>query len=259
MEKQLEDKIAIVTGADSGIGQAIAREFAAQGADVVITYFSDEDGATQTRREVEDAGRRTLVVRCDQRDPDEVAKLFEETTSRLGTPFILVNNAGVDFSGSEVADMTLEEWDNVIKTNLYGPFYCCREFIRARRADGGAGKIINVTSVHQEIPMAGAAGYGSAKGGLRNLTRTLCLELAAEHINVNNIAPGMILTPMNQTAIDDPNARERQEQNIPWKRAGQPEEVAKLALYLASSDSDYATGQTFTLDGGLSLSLGQGA
>ena len=132
-------------------------------------------------------------------------------------------------------------------------------FIRARKKAGGKGKIINITSVHQEIPPAGAAGYDFSKGGLRNLTRTLALELAPDRINVNNIAPGMVLTPMNQEAIDDPKVLEEQVQSIPFKRAAEPKEIARLAVYLASDDADYATGQTFTLDGGLSMNLGQGA
>ncbi len=115
------------------------------------------------------------------------------------------------------------------------------------------------TSVHQEIPRAGSAGYDVAKGGLRNLTRTLCLELAPDHINVNNIAPGMVLTPFNQAAIDDPKVREEQVQSIPWKRAAEPWEIGRLAVYLASEDADYVSGQTFTIDGGLSMNVGQGA
>jgi glucose 1-dehydrogenase len=142
---------------------------------------------------------------------------------------------------------------------VYGPFYCCQHFIRARRAHGGKGKLLNVTSVHEDIPRVGSAGYDCAKGALRNLTRTLALELAPDHINVNNIAPGMVLTPMNQKAIDDPKVREKQVQSIPWKRAAQPEEVATLAVYLASEDADYATGQTYVLDGGLMMNMGQGA
>jgi glucose 1-dehydrogenase len=172
---------------------------------------------------------------------------------------ILVNNAGVDSTGKEVSEMPLEDWDSSIRTNLYGPFYCCQHFIRARRRSGGGGKIINVTSVHQEIPRAGAAGYDASKGALRNLTRTLCLELAPDRINVNNIAPGMVLTPFNQAAVDDPEVREEQVQSIPFKRAAEPAEIAALAVYLASEEADYASGQTFTLDGGLSMNLGQGA
>jgi glucose 1-dehydrogenase len=259
MSSKLEGKIAIVTGSDSGIGQATAQAFAEEGADVAITYRRDRDGAEKTRRAVEACGRRALVVQIDQTQPAEVERLFRETEEKLGKPDILVNDAGVDSTGKQVADMPLEDWDREMKTNLYGPFYCCQQFIRTRRAAGGNGKIINVTSVHQEIPRAGAAGYDTAKGGLRNLTRTLALELAPDHINVNNIAPGMVLTPFNQKAVDDPKVREQQVQSIPWKRAAEPREIAKLAVYLASADADYATGQTFTLDGGLMMNIGQGA
>jgi glucose 1-dehydrogenase len=256
---RLENRIAIVTGADSGIGQATAEAFAREGADVAITYFNDEDGAEETRRRVEKAGRRAITVRLDQRDPAQVEEVFRRTEEGLGTPFILVNNAGVDSTGKKVAEMPPEDWDAAIRTNLYGPFYCCQHFIRARQRSGGGGKIINVTSVHQEIPRAGAAGYDASKGALRNLTRTLCLELAPDRINVNNIAPGMVLTPFNQAAVDDPEVREEQVQSIPFKRAADPAEIAALALYLASEEADYASGQTFTLDGGLSMNLGQGA
>jgi glucose 1-dehydrogenase len=259
MTKSLDGKIAIVTGSDSGIGQATAIEFAKEGADVAVTWFKDRDGAEETRRQIEAEGRRAIVVQLDQRDPKQVARLFEEVEKNLGTPFILVNDAGKDATGKHVADMPIEDWDNMIRTNLYGAFYCCQLFIRARKAAGGKGKIINITSVHQEIPRAGAAGYDSSKGGLRNLTRTLTLELAPDRINVNNIAPGMVLTPMNQPALDDPAILEKQVQSIPFKRAAEPREIARLAVYLASEDANYATGQTFTLDGGLSMNLGQGA
>lgn len=259
MDKQLEGKVAIVTGSDSGIGQAIAQEFARQGANVAVTWFTDEAGARQTGRAVEAAGQRALVTRCDVRDPASVAELFERTVQDLGVPFVLVNDAGMDSIGKHVADMTIEEWDDRIKANLYGPFFACQHFIRLRREAGGRGKIINITSVHEDIPRAGSAGYCASKGGLRNLTRCLTLELAEDKINVNNIAPGMVKTPMNQPALDDPKVMEEQVQSIPWKRAAEPEEIATLALYLASPASDYASGQTFTLDGGLSMNQGQGA
>ena len=259
MTDRLKDKIAIVTGSDSGMGQAMAEAFAEEGADVAITYLHDQKGADETRKKVETAGRRAIVVQFDQRKPEEVERLFRETEEKLGTPYILVNDAGIDSTGKQVPDMPIEDWDNELRTNLYGPFYCSQHFVRMRRQAGGKGKIINITSVHQEIPRAGAAGYDVAKGGLRNLTRTLCLELAPDHINVNNIAPGMVLTPFNQQAIDDPKVREEQVQSIPWKRAAEPWEIARLAVYLASEDADYVTGQTFTIDGGLSMNVGQGA
>ncbi len=256
---KLANKVAIITGSDSGIGQAIAVEFAKEGADVAVMYWHDKAGAENTKRFVEGEGRRAIIVQTDIREEGDVAKLFGETERQLGTPFILVNDAGVDATGDEVADMKLEDWDDRIKTNLYGPFYCCQHFIRARRKAGGNGKIINITSVHEDIPRAGAAGYCASKGALRNLTRTLTLELAPDKINVNNIAPGMVLTPMNQPALDDPKVLEEQVKSIPWKRAAEPWEIAKLAVYLASEDAGYASGQTFTLDGGLAMNQGQGA
>lgn len=259
MTFRLRENVAIITGSDSGIGQAMAEAFAREGADVAVTYFRDRAGAEETARRVEAAGRRAAVVQVDVRDPAQVEGLFRATEERLGEPYILVNNAAVNASGKQVADMADEDWDKTLRTNIYGPFYCCREFVRRRRARGGRGKIINVTSVHEEIPMVGAAAYDASKGALRNLTRTLALELAPDRINVNNIAPGMILTPMNQEAVDDPGAREEQVRNIPWKRAGEPGEIARLAVYLASEEADYATGHTYFLDGGLMLNLGQGA
>jgi glucose 1-dehydrogenase len=258
MTGKLDGQIAIVTGSDSGIGQAIAREFAANGADVVITFFGDAPGAEDTRMSVEAAGRKALVLQLDVRDPAQIADLFVRTEAELGTPSILVNNAGTG-GGGEVATMTWDEWDSVFKTNVYGPFMACQHFIKARRTVGGGGKIINVTSVHEEIPTAGGSAYCASKGALRNLTRCLALELADDGINVNNLAPGMVKTSMNQKAIDNPAVMDAQVQNIPLKRAAEPSEMARLALYLASADADYASGQTFTLDGGLSMTVGQGA
>lgn len=256
---KLAGSTAIVTGSDSGIGQAIAAELAAAGADVCITYHSDEDGAKQTRGMVEAVGRRAVLVEVDVRDEKSVERMFDRTIEELGTPDILVNNAAVNADGTHVVDMDTESWDNVMRTNLYGPFFACRRFIRERRSHGGGGRIINVTSVHEEIPMEGAGAYDATKGGLRLLTRTLALEVAPDRITVNNIAPGMILTPMNQEALDDPDRREEKTRHIPWKRAGRPEEVAKLALYLASTDADYVTGSSFFIDGGLRMMMGQGA
>jgi len=250
---RLDGVTAIVTGSDSGIGQAIAVHFAREGADVMVTYLSDREGAEETRKEIEWAGRRAAVTQLDQRREEQVARLFQETREVLGLPYVLVNNAAVDYSGTPAAEMESEVWDRAIKTNLYGPFFCCQHFIRARREAGGRGKIINISSVHEDIPLRGGAEYDSAKGGLRMLTRTLALELAPEHINVNSIAPGMILTPMQEEVLRDPERLKRQVESIPWKRAGEPWEVARLALYLASEEADYVTGQTFVIDGGMTV------
>lgn len=259
MSGKLEDRVAIVTGSDSGIGRAIAVEYAREGADVAITWLHDEAGAQRTREAVERTGRRALVHRTDVRDPRAVASLFAAAEQALGAPYVLVNDAGIGGPGTPVADTSDDDWDDVLRTNLYGPFYCCREFILRRRAQGGRGKIVNITSVHEEIVMEGGAAYDAAKGGLRMLTRTLALELAPQRINVNNIAPGMIATPMTRRAMEDPQRLEAAKRRIPWNRPGTPEEIAKLAVYLASDDADYVTGQSYFIDGGLALNVGQGA
>jgi glucose 1-dehydrogenase len=256
---RLQGKVALITGSDSGIGQATATAFAAEGADLIVTYLHDEVGAESTRAHVEKEGRTALVVQVDISDEEQVASLFDQGVERFGSIDILMNNAGVDASGKDVADLPTDVWDTALRTNLYGTFFCCRRFVQVRKQAGGGGKIINVTSVHEDIPNAGGADYDCSKGAVRNLTRTLALELAPLQINVNNLAPGMVLTPFNQPAIDDPKLLEEQVQSIPWKRAAQPEEIARLAVFLASSDADYVTGSTYTMDGGLTRNLGQGA
>jgi len=256
---RLQDKVALITGSDSGIGAATAIAFGQEGADVVVNYLHDAVGAAATAKAVETAGRRAIVVRADISVEDDVSRLFDEAVQAFGGVDILMNNAGVDASGAYVAELTTEVWDRAIRTNVYGAFFCCRRFVQLRTSAGGGGKIINVTSVHEDIPNAGGADYDCSKGAVRNLTRTLALELAPQRINVNNLAPGMVLTPFNQPAIDDPNLLAEQVQSIPWKRAAQPEEIARLALFLASSDADYVTGATYVMDGGLMRNLGQGA
>lgn len=245
-EQRLEGEIAIVTGSDSGIGQATAIAFA-------------REGAEHTRKQVEATGRKAVMVQLDQSKPEEIDRLFQETQNHLGTPTVLVNNARMDSAGIMVKDLSYERWDRAIKTNLYGPFLCCQHFIRGLEGVDKRGVIINITSVHQEIPRAGAADYDVAKGGLRNLTRTLALELAEKGINVNNIALGMVLTPFNQTAKDDPDVWKQQVQSIPMKRAAEPQEIAHAAVFLASSDARYIHGTTLVVDGGLMQNMGQGA
>jgi len=256
---RLDGKVALVTGSDSGIGQATASEFAREGADVVISYLHDRDGADHTRQVVEAEGRRAIVVHCDVSDEDQVAAMFDEAMKVFGTLDILMNNAGVDASGKKVAELPTELWDKAIRTNVYGYFFCCRRFAQLRTSAGGGGKIINVTSVHEDVPNVGGADYDCSKGAIRMLTRTLALELAPIKVNVNGLAPGMVLTPFNQAAIDDPDLLDEQVRSIPWKRAAEPTEIARLALFLASSDADYVTGATYVMDGGLMRNLGQGA
>jgi len=257
--KKLQGKTALITGSDSGIGQATAVEFAKEGANVVITYHTDEEGAQKTLNLVEQEGGEAMVIKIDVSSEIEVEKMFDDALEKFGTIDILMNNAAINGQGIKVEDLTTEQWDTAIKTNLYGYFFCIRRFIKIRKNDGGNGKILNVSSVHEEIPAPGTADYCSSKGAVKMLTRTLALELAEYKINVNNIAPGMILTPMNQEARDDKETRKEKTENIPLKRAGKPEEIGKLAVFLASSDSDYVTGSTYFMDGGLMQMMGQGA
>lgn len=257
--QRLSNQVAIVTGASSGIGQAIAVAFSTEGAAVAVIFNDDAGGAEDTKKRIEGAGGRCLLLKTDVRDERAVEQAVERCRSAFGDATLLVNSAGVDAGGVEVCDMTLEHWEDALRTNLTGPFLFCRAVARGLRTARKTGKIINISSVHQEIPRAGAAEYDASKGGLRNLTRTLALELAPLGVTVNNIAPGMVLTPMNQEAMDDPEVLKKQVQSIPLKRAAQPEEVAALAVYLASKEADYVTGTTMTIDGGLEIYTGQGA
>jgi glucose 1-dehydrogenase len=253
---KLQGRHALVTGADSGIGQAIATLFAQEGADVAIVYHTDQDGAQETARRVQVAGRRACVIQGDVGNPESVAAFFAEATNALGTLDVLVNNAGVGAGGASVADLDDAQIETVLRTDLLGPLFCCRAFIRQRREAGGGGRIVNISSVAQHLPTPESAPYGMAKAGVGSLTRSLSREVSEDRINVNNIAPGLIQTPMTQERLDDPEKREKSMSVIPWHRPGQPEEIARLALFLASDDGDYVTGQTWTIDGGLSMQWG---
>ncbi|HEX2943156.1 MAG TPA: glucose 1-dehydrogenase [Rhodopila sp.] len=262
MAKRLDGKVAIVTGADSGIGQAISHAFAREGADVLILFHSDAQGAGKTRQLVQAQGCNAAVCQIDVTDQRAVAELFDDKGSplgQLGAPDILVNAAGVGADATSVAETAGEAWDRVIRTNLNGPFYFSRHFVQARKAEGGGGKVINITSVHEAIPSPNAAAYGASKGGLLTFTRSLALEVARDKITVNAIAPGMIRMPMTAGRANDPEKRRQAESRIPLGRIGEPAEIAELAVYLASPAADYVTGQSFTIDGGLELDWGQGA
>ncbi|WP_250475244.1 3-oxoacyl-ACP reductase family protein [Caballeronia sp. GAFFF1] len=253
---KLQGKTALVTGSDSGIGQAIATLFAEQGADVAVIYHTDRAGADQTAAKIASFGRRAVVLQGDVGDPSSVKRIFGEVTAQLGRLDILVNDAGVGAGGAEVAELDDAQLETVIRTDLFGPLYCCREFVKLRREAGGGGRIVTISSVAQHLPTPESAPYGMAKAALGSLTRSLSREVANDKINVNNIAPGLIQTPMTQKRLDDPDAREKSMSVIPWHRPGQPEEIARLALFLASDDGDYVTGQTWTIDGGLSMQWG---
>lgn len=255
----LAGRIAIVTGADSGIGAASAVALAARGAALAIIYHRDVPGAQRTLSAVEASGARGVIVQADVSDETSVEQAFDAMRSALGLPDVLVNSAGLNQSGVAVADMSTPQWRRLIDTDLTGAFFTCRRFVRDLRAAGKPGRIVNISSIHQDIMRAGAADYAAAKGGLKNLTKTLALECAPLRINVNAVAPGMILTPMNAAAMADAALLKRDDADIPWGRAGTAEEVAGVVAFLVSDAADYITGTTVTIDGALSLMLGQGA
>jgi glucose 1-dehydrogenase len=247
---RLKDKVALVTGANSGIGQAIAIRFAAEGAHVAVNYLPgghrDEDAA----REVAAFGPTALAVAGDVSKREDVERMVAQTVERFGRLDIAVNNAGMEIKKPflEVAD---EEWNRVIGVDLFGVYLVSQVAARQMVKQGQGGKLVNISSVHEDIPFPGYTAYCAAKGGVRMLMRNLAMELAPYQINVNNVAPGAIATPINQAVLDDPVALKNALQEIPWGRFGKPEEVASVALFLASDESDYVTGSTYYVDGGL--------
>lgn len=200
-----------------------------------------------------------MACRTDVTDEASVETLFAAAEAKFGPVRLLVNSAGLNMNGIPVADMTLARFDKVVRTDLYGPFLTCRRLVRGLATRDRGARIVNISSIHERAPRAGGVEYDSAKGGLAQLTATLALELAPQRIAVNGVAPGMILTPMNQAALDDSEEKARREGAIPWGRAGTAEEVAELVVFLLSESADYITGTTVTIDGGLSLTVAQNA
>ncbi len=246
----LESKICIVTGGATGIGRAIATKFVKEGAAVVIDYVGNSDRADQLVSALETIGGRALAVAADVSDPNQVAMLFDETVKRFGRLDVLVNNAGVE-KKMPFVDTPDEDWNKVIAVNLTGPFLCSRQAAKQMIAQGDGGRIINISSVHEDLAMPTNAPYCAAKGGLRMLMRTIAVELAPHDILVNNIAPGAVDTPMDAKLKTEPKQMAELLAEIPMNRMGKPEEIAEMCAFLASSGASYSTGATFFVDGGL--------
>ncbi|MBT1701844.1 SDR family oxidoreductase [Chryseosolibacter indicus] len=257
--KKLQDQVAIITGASSGIGAGIAKALAAEGAKVVVNYSSSADKAEKVLKEITDAGGEGFTFKANVGKEPDVIKLFEETIKRYGTVDILINNAGLQ-NDAKFHEMTLDQWNHVINTNLTGQFLCAREAIKEFLKRGvvpsksrSAGKIICISSVHEVIPWAGHANYAASKGGIMMMMKTIAQEYAPMKIRVNSIGPGAIKTPINHAAWQTQAAYNNLLKLIPQKRIGEPEDVGGAAVWLASDDSEYVNGITLFVDGGMLL------
>ena len=251
--KSLENRVAVVTGSSSGIGQAIAEKLAQAGASIVINYAGHAEGAEETRKRVEAAGARAIVVKADVSNVADLQSLIDRGWEVFGSVDILVNNAGME-KKADFWEVTEEDYDHVLGVNLKGAFFLTQAFVRGLRAKKKAGRIINISSVHEDVAFPGFASYCASKGGLRMLMRTLAVELGPEGFTVNNVAPGAIATPMNKSLLENKPKLDALLANIPLGRLGSTDDVADLVAFLASDQAGYVNGTTFTVDGGLSRS-----
>jgi len=257
--KTLEGQPALVTGANSGIGKATALGLARAGADVVVNYVTDPAAAEEVAHEIASFGGRAITIQADVSKEDEVIAMFAKAVDHFGTLHIIVSNAGLQ-RDSPFEEMTLAQWNTVIGVNLTGQFLCTREAARLFKQRGvvqgvsvAAGKIICMSSVHQEIPWAGHANYAASKGGVMLLMKSIAQELAPYRIRVNSVAPGAIRTPINTAAWSTPEAYADLMRLVPYKRIGEPDDIAQAVAWLASDAADYVTGATLFVDGGMTL------
>jgi glucose 1-dehydrogenase len=259
MTKKLQDQVAIITGASSGIGAGVAKALATEGAHVVINYSSSPDKAEKVLDEIKQKGGDGFTCKADVSNEKDVIEMFQTVLKKYGTVDILVNNAGLQ-KDAKLHEMTLEEWNHVLSINLTGQFLCSREAIKEFLRRGvvperskAAGKIICMSSVHEVIPWAGHANYSASKGGVMMLMKSMAQEYAPQKIRVNSIGPGAIRTPINHAAWQTPEAYNQLLKLIPSKRIGEAEDIGGAAVWLASDDSDYVNGITLFIDGGMLL------
>lgn len=252
MAGRFEGKVAVVTGSSSGIGQAIAVRLASEGAAVVIDYHSHPEGAEDTQKQIaaKNSSAKSITVQSDVSTVAGGQKLIEAAYDQLGGCDILVNNAGVE-KGGDFWEVTEQDYDTVLNLNLKGAFFLTQAFVRRLRDAKKGGRVINISSVHEDMVFPHFASYCAAKGGIRMLMRDLAVELGPLGITVNNVAPGAIITPINQSLLDDPAKLDPLLRNIPLGRMGTSEEVAGLVAWLSSDEAAYVTGSTYVIDGGL--------
>jgi glucose 1-dehydrogenase len=250
VDKRLAGKSALVTGGDQGIGHGIALRLAQEGADVAIGFRSNQQGADETVAALRAEGVKAVAIQGDLGKIEDDLGLVKKSVEQLGKLDILVNNAGLE-RRADFWDVTEKDFDLVLNVNLKGVFFTTQAFVRHLRDAKRGGKIINISSVHEELPFPHFASYCASKGALKMLARNLAIELAPLGITINNIAPGAIETPINTALLNDPKKLNELLENIPLRRLGKPEDVSGMAAFLASKDADYVTGTTFFVDGGL--------
>lgn len=247
---RLENKVAVITGAATGIGQGMALAFAREGAAVVVDYVGKPGSGDDTVNQITSAGGKALAVEADVSDPAQVSALIQQTVQAFGRLDIFVNNAGIE-TKHPITEFPLNEFQKIVAVNLQGPFLCIQAAAKQMIAQGGGGRIINISSIHEDLPMPTNAPYCATKGALRMLMRTAAVELAPQQITVNNIGPGAIYTPIDANIEANPEIEKALMAEIPLGRWGKPEDVAELAVYLASDAAGYCTGSTFFIDGGM--------
>lgn len=259
MKRSLQGQTAIVTGASSGIGRAIAQTLGAAGANVCVNFLTGPEKADEVVAQIEGAGSHAFAFKADVSKEADVTAMFAATRDEFGTVDILVNNAGLQ-QDAPFSEMTLAQWQKVIDVNLTGQFLCAREAVREFKRRGvrpeiscAAGKIICISSVHEVIPWAGHVNYAASKGGVLLMMKSIAQEVAPWRIRVNSIAPGAIRTPINTAAWDTPEQYAELLKLIPYNRIGEPDEIGRAAVWLASDDSDYVHGITLFVDGGMTL------